>query len=112
MSPRDPAIAFGLRAMSMAFKAKAHRLKMLEAAQLASLHQDWIPDDMDAALAVIVFLSDLHMTPVKAGQGLLTFLTSWSGADMAETLRSVETRLAEQTGVPEFDWQTRADICG
>ena len=112
MTDQNPQIAFGLRAMTMAMKAKTNRLKMLEAAHLASMHQACIPDDIDAALAVVRFLSDLSYGSVAAGEALLGFLTTWADGVMAVAVVLTENTLTSQTGEAEFDWQTRADICG
>ena len=125
-APSSPHVAWGLRAGALALKAKAGSPKVAfgDVIDLAQLQLATLPDDGDAARAVIRFLARFDAAPTAAGDDLITFVCSWrDGAIRAEMART-EAALNEMCPVPAsvreamaargeplplYDWQKRAD---
>lgn len=99
----SPQVAFGLRAGTVAFKAKTGQLRRGEADDLAPALHDLIPDDTAAHLAVVQFTLRIADDPVGAADALLGFLAGWH-ADLP--LAATEAALRDQA---PHGWQTRKD---
>lgn len=75
-----PAVAFGLRAMTIALKAKTRGAPL--PSELIGFYAFWmetLPGDGRARAAVIRFIATVGRTPEAAGEDLLAFLSDWSG---------------------------------
>lgn len=81
----SPYVAFGLRAMAVAMKAKlGKRVNLADIAELAQMQVQLLPDDGDAARAVTRFLARWADDQVSAGAGLQAFLAEWRRGELAD----------------------------
>jgi hypothetical protein len=102
-STASPRVAFGLRAHTLALKAKTAQLGPAEADGLLGYHASLVPEDTDSHLAAIAFVQRVADDPVGAADALITFLTQW-GADPAEIEAALRSQAPQQ-----FAWETRRD---
>lgn len=110
MATYDPRVAFGLKAMTLALKARCGRATLEMALTLQADCFDMIAGDPVAAVAAADFVRDLNLDQAKAGAALLDFCTRWpdrSLADLAHTTRRALANAESQM----HDWQRRKD-CG
>ena len=109
----SPRVAFGLRAATVAIKARAgHRVHLAEVVDLAGYWRAVAPEDAAPGSAVARFLAEMHDTPEEAGAHLLDFIEAWVAGPGAEARRAetiISAAGAEVRALPE--WTRRAD-CG
>lgn len=106
----SPIVAFGLRAQTVAFKAKTGQLRRGEADSLLTHHDALIPDDLPAHIATIAFIQRVADDPAGAADALLAFLSDWN-ADLsgAATEAALRDQAPGHFANPHFDWQDRKD---
>ncbi|MBF9042972.1 hypothetical protein HKCCE4037_06520 [Rhodobacterales bacterium HKCCE4037] len=129
MTAHSPYVAWGLRAMTVAYKARSGRkVAFPEICDLARMHTDVLPEDGEAARALTRFIARWSEDPVAAGAGLLVFLQCWREGEIAPEVRRTGEVLAETSAPdraadpppaadkspppappPLFAWQSRAD---
>ena len=102
-------VAFGLAAMTAAFKAKQRPLTEGEITAFTARANELVPDDALAQQAVAAFLADLPIDYVGAGQALLDFTCAWSQIPTPEEIRRAETLLTEDLPSGFDAWQREAD---
>lgn len=127
--PQDLHIAFGLRALALAMRARSplQSVSLADAVQLADLWQKVCPRDLDAAAATIGFIVSVRADPYRAGSELLAFLEMSKGGQAAidvaragvslagdavaadRDVRPETTAQPETATAPVYDWQIRAD---
>lgn len=102
---RPGRVAWGLRAASIALKAKsAGRVPLADAIELSRMWVDHMDGDAESAAALVRFLAEVVEAPEAAGEALLAFLdTRPEGCAQG---RACEAVLAQMP-----DWTRRAD-CG
>lgn len=114
----SPHVAWGLRAIALAMKAKcgSPRVTFADVLDLAQLQIATLPGDGDAALAVIRFLARFDDDPIAAGAALHHFLIEWRAAEIAVDADRIHAAVTEQCPElasvrvpPIHDWQIRAD---
>lgn len=110
MTDYDPRIAFGLKAMTLALKARCGRATQKMALELQRDCFDLIGGDAVAGRAVAAFIRDLDQDQAAAGAALLEFCASWPDRALADVARATERALQSAEG-QLHDWQTRKD-CG
>jgi hypothetical protein len=110
-TPFIPSVAFGLKALTMAMKAKCGRLADDEAEALVCACRDLLPDDGVALAAAQGFALASTLDQPSAGRALHDFIATWRAGQMAETADRVEEVLRDH--VPDHfpEWQSRKD-CG
>lgn len=110
MGTFDPRIAFGLKAMTLALKARCGVATQKMAATLQNDCIDMVGGDPVAARAAADFARDLDLDQATAGAALLEFCARWPDASSADLGVKTERVLVEaETGF--YDWQNRKD-CG
>lgn len=106
---RNPRIAFGLSATTVALKAKTGRLQLRDQVEFAAKALAFVPEDEAARGAVLDFLSAVRSSPIEAGARLQDFIAGWEVSfDPLAPERTLQ-RIGEEAAV-EFDWQKRADL--
>ena len=100
----SPIVAFGLRAQTVAFKAKTGQMGRGEPETLLEYHAALVPDDQPAHLAVIAFIQAVADVPVEAADALIRFLAGWVPREA--TADQIEAALRDQA---PHGWQTRKD---
>lgn len=110
LAPFDPVIAFGLRAVALAMKAKTGQMKRGEAQDLLDCHQLLIPEDDCARDAVMDFAYLAAVDQAAAGVRLHDFILGWRAGAVGALAAETEAALRDQAG-DQFDWQARKD-CG
>ena len=108
-TPFIPSVAFGLKAVALAMKAKCARMVPGEADALIDACQQLLPDDYQALAAVQGFALASTLDQISAGRALHDFIIA-RGGQMAHVARRTEEALREQAPA-HFDWQARKD-CG
>lgn len=106
----DPRVAFGLKAMTLALKAKCGRATHKMAVALRVDCYDLIGEDPVAIAAANAFIRDVDIDQGKAGAALLEFCTRWPDRAMADLARTTENAL-QSAEAQLHDWQKRKD-CG
>lgn len=101
-------VAFGLAAMTAAFKAKQRPLTEGEITVFTARAAELVPDDALAQGAVAAFLTDLPADHAAAGQALLDFICDWSRIPTPEEIRRAEVLLAEDLPRGFDAWQREA----
>ncbi len=101
-------VAFGLAAMTAAFKAKQRPLQEAEVTVFTARAVELVPDDELVQAAVAAFLKDLPDDHVAAGQALLDFICDWSRIPTPEEIRRAETLLTEDLPRGFDAWQREA----
>ncbi|WP_045319833.1 hypothetical protein [Limimaricola cinnabarinus] len=102
-------VAFGLAAMTAAFKAKQRPLTEGEITAFTARADELVPDDALAQQAVAAFLTDLPIDYVGAGQALLDFTCVWSRIPTPEEVQRTEALLTEDLPSGFDAWQREAD---
>lgn len=108
-TPFIPSVAFGLKAVALAMKAKTGRLGRGEADALVEACQLLVPDDAQALAAVEGFASLSSLDQPMAGRALHDFIIA-RGGQMARVAHRTDEALRDQAPA-HFDWQARKD-CG
>ncbi|SHF67075.1 hypothetical protein SAMN05444339_11018 [Loktanella atrilutea] len=108
-TPFIPSVAFGLKAVALAMKAKTARLVSGEAEALIEACQQLMPDDHEALAAVQGFAAATALDQPTAGRALHDFIIT-RGGQMANVARRTDEALRQQSPT-HFDWQARKD-CG
>lgn len=107
---RPPYVAFGLRALALALKARGNRATVQDALNLVDFCARTIPDDVPALLACTTFARTMRVAQPVAGSALQDFINTWRRGEMAADSARTEEALRDMA--PEhFDWQDRKD-CG
>lgn len=106
----DPRIAFGLKAMTLALKARCGRATHDMAVALRVDCDDMIGGDPVAIAAADDFIRERDIDQARAGAALLDFCTQWPDRAMADLARTTENAL-QSAEAQLHDWQRRKD-CG
>lgn len=104
---QSPATSFGFFASTIALKAKGGQLTDRGRADLAQKLLEFVPDDKDARVAVVAFMTTSREFPVVSGDVLLKFICDWMGDRHP---KDVEQVLAQVGAAPEYEWQKRVDL--
>ena len=108
-TPFIPSVAFGLKAVALAMKAKTGRLAHGEADTLIEACQQLVPDDHAALAAAEGFATLAALDQPTAGRALHDFIIA-RGGQMARVAHRTEEALRDQAAA-HFGWQARKD-CG
>jgi hypothetical protein len=131
---QSPKIAFGLRCLQAAMRAKSGRTEKHEADRLIGYQEGYVPNDEAAKRAAHNFKEALEVSQPEAGAALHDWLISWADELALKQIREVRAALASQDPTwpkevvttqspkpvmaepvgdqPRYDWQDRADIDG
>lgn len=105
-----PHVAFGLKALALALKAKGNRATVQDALNLIDFCALTIPDDIDALRACTGFARALRSGQLPAGQDLQDFISTWRRGELQGDARRTEEALRDMAP-DHFNWQDRKD-CG
>lgn len=108
MKDRNPLIAFGLLATTVALKARTGQLRDADRLRLATAALEWVPDLPEARAAVLTFLHLTQSDPATAGLALQEVARGLVGDDLGRDPGEVLAQMP-QTHAP--DWMQRKD-CG
>lgn len=109
-APFSPVVAFGLRAVAMAMKAKTNQLGRGEPIELVEFCAVLAPDDAPAMEAVRDFVALAAVDPALAGMRLHEFIIGWRAGELRRDMTAVDRTM--RTQLPEqFEWANRKD-CG
>ena len=95
---RSPHIAFGLRALAVALKARQGGLREVDRTDLALAALRHVPEDIDVLDAVAWFVALSRRDARGAGRNLQAFIEARAAAR------------APPAPTPVHNWQTRADL--
>jgi hypothetical protein len=115
---QSPIIAFGLKATTVALKAKTGQLRLKDKLDLTTACLEWLGDDAKVRDAVVSFLASVDREPIAAAdmlQAVAAHLAPESDPRRPEVvLKQIESERPEPSeDVSEsalFDWQKRADL--
>jgi hypothetical protein len=93
---KNAMIAFGLRCINSAMRAKTGRMRDGEAAYLLRCQRDYVPNDFSAKTAVSDFAAAVVSDPHYAGWALCQWLSDWEGGLVADRAILIEEKLSEQ----------------
>lgn len=118
MTDRSPIVAFGLKATTVALKAKTDQLQTSDKLDLAMACLEWLGDNQKVREAVIAFNTIVDANPVVAADMLQALAANlvpnsepWRGEEVLQKIEEERVEAdAESGNVVEFDWQKRADL--
>ncbi|MCB5199036.1 hypothetical protein LGQ03_07270 [Loktanella sp. TSTF-M6] len=109
-TPFIPSVAFGLKALTVALKAKGCAAARCDIEALQDARDHLVPDDLAAAQAVSDFAAACADDQRRAGAQLHDFIATWRRGEMRQTAARTE-QVLQETRAARFDWQDRKD-CG
>ena len=109
MSDRSPIIAFGLKAATVALKAKCGSLRLVDKYELAMACLEWMGDDPKVREAVVAFSMTVDENPIAASDMLQAAISRMVPEVEPKRGEEVLAEIESEGEGYQFLWQTRKD---